>query len=286
MTDARTSLEISRSQLADLIVSRLDDSIVAAATHEFQSSQGCQWFIVDDLLPEQIARSVYGAFPNPKTMRERKTIREHKYVAAQMNKYAPLGEEALFAFHDSRVVEKVALITGMSELHPDQHLYAGGLSLMGKNNFLNPHLDNSHNNQRTEYRVLNLLYYVSPDWSESNGGSLELWPNGLRQLPVTIPSRFNRLVVMTTGPESWHSVNRVKVDAPRCCVSNYYFSPQPVGGEDYFRVTTFRGRPEQPLRDLILRADATLRQAIRAVKPGGLVKTTHVYKRDGNSGSR
>jgi hypothetical protein len=97
---------------------------------------------------------------------------------------------------------------------------------------------------------------------------------------LTLESRFNRLVVMTTGPESWHSVSRVKVDAPRCCVSNYYFSPNPVGGKDYFRVTTFRGRPEQPLRDLVLRADAALRQGIRALKPAGIMQTSHLYKRD------
>jgi Rps23 Pro-64 3,4-dihydroxylase Tpa1-like proline 4-hydroxylase len=197
-----------------------------------------------------------------------------------MNKYAPLGEEALFAFHDQRIIDKVSHITAMTELHADPLLYAGGLSLMGRDNFLNPHLDNSHNNSRSEYRVLNLLYYTSPGWAEQNGGNLELWPDGLKAKPLTIESRFNRLVVMTTGPESWHSVSRVKIDAPRCCVSNYYFSPCPVGGKDYFRVTTFRGRPEQPVRDLVLRADAALRQGIRAIKPAGIVQTSHVYKRD------
>jgi Rps23 Pro-64 3,4-dihydroxylase Tpa1-like proline 4-hydroxylase len=283
MITVRATAEFSRSQLAELIASRLDEATVATASQQFQSGQSCQWFVIDELLPDPVARAIHGAFPDPKTMRERKTIREHKYVAAQMNQYPPLGEEALFAFHDPRVVDKVSKITGMAELHADKNLYAGGLSLMGRGNFLNPHLDNSHNNQRTEYRVLNLLYYVSPDWNESKGGNLELWPDGLKKPPVTLASRFNRLIVMTTGPDSWHSVNQVKVDSPRCCVSNYYFSPQPVGGKDYFRVTTFRGRPEQPLRDLVLRADAALRQAIRAVKPGGLVQTTHLYKREDDS---
>lgn len=280
MTEKRLDAEYSRSQLAELIALRLDDQTVAEAAQQFKSGSGCQWFVIDNLLPEHIAKNIYSAFPDPKSMRERKTIREHKYVAAQMNKYPPLGEEALFSFHDPRIVERVARITGMPNLNPDRHLYAGGLSLMGRDNFLNPHLDNSHNNDRTEYRVLNLLYYVSPNWTESNGGNLELWQNGLNNDPITIASKFNRLVVMTTGPDSWHSVNQVKVDAPRCCVSNYYFSTHPVGGKDYFRVTTFRGRPEQPLRDLVLRADAALRQALRRIKPTGLVKTTHIYKRD------
>ena len=271
---------LSRIEIASMILDRLDDATVAAASAAFHASKGCQWFSIESLLPAEVAHAIYAAFPEPSTMRERKSLREHKYVAAQMNRYNPQGEEALFAFHDPRVVEQVARITSMSQLQADPQLYAGGLSLMGRNNFLNPHVDNSHNNDRSVYRVLNLLYYTSPDWKEANGGNLELWPEGVKGEPITLESRFNRLVVMTTGPESWHSVSRVAVDSPRCCVSNYYFSPEPVGGKPYFRVTTFRGRPEQPLRDLVLRADAALRQGIRKIKPDGIVKTTHVYKRD------
>lgn len=277
-----TPAKHSRTELASMMLRRLDEAETSARA-QFANGCRCQTFVIDDLLPPDVAREIFQAFPDPSTMRERKTMREHKYVAAQMNRYPPLGEEALFAFHDPRVVERVARITGMTELEADPNLYAGGLSLMGRDNFLNPHLDNSHDNSRRVYRVLNLLYYVSPDWREENGGNLELWPQGVKKEPLTITSRFNRLVVMTTGPQSWHSVSRVKVDAPRCCVSNYYFSPQPVGGEDYFRVTTFRGRPEQPLRDVVLRADAALRQAIRVFKPSGIVKTTHIYNRADNS---
>jgi Rps23 Pro-64 3,4-dihydroxylase Tpa1-like proline 4-hydroxylase len=270
----------TRVQLADMILARLDDATVAAAAAQFRSAGEQAWFSIDDLLPDEVARDIYNAFPSPDTMRERKTLREHKYVAAQMNRYPALGEEALFAFHDPRVVERVSQITDMTALHADPYLYAGGLSLMGRGNFLNPHLDNSHNNDRSLYRVLNLLHYVSPEWSQENGGNLELWPAGLKGSPLTIVSRFNRLVVMTTGPGSWHSVSAVKTDRPRCCVSNYYFSRNPVGGQEYFRVTQFRGRPEQPFRDLILRADATLRQAVRLFKPKGIAQTSHIYDRE------
>jgi len=280
--DESVKAKYSRAELAGMMLLRLDEAAEIASA-QFGASRTCQSFVVDDLLPPDVALEIFQAFPSPSTMHKRKTMREHKYVAAQMNHYHPLGEEALFAFHDPRIIERIARITRMTELEADPQLYAGGLSLMGQRNFLNPHLDNSHDNVRRAYRVLNLLYYVSPDWREENGGNLELWPNGVKKEPVTITSRFNRLVVMTTGPESWHSVSQVKVDAPRCCVSNYYFSTQPVGGKDYFRVTTFRGRPEQPLRDLVLRADATLRQAIRAFKPAGVVKTTHIYNRDDKS---
>jgi hypothetical protein len=52
-------------------------------------------------------------------------------------------------------------------------------------------------------------------------------------------------------------------------------SPESAG---YFHVTSFRGRPEQPVRDLVLRADAALRMLVRRVAKGGLVQTKHYYK--------
>lgn len=54
-----------------------------------------------------------------------------------------------------KVVEEIA---GLKEMIPDENLYSGGISLMAEGNFLNPHSDNSHDNDRENCRVLNLLY--------------------------------------------------------------------------------------------------------------------------------
>lgn len=278
MAAPRHDVEYDRQAIAHAIDDRLDDVTSDLARTKFASTHPTQWFVVDDLLPSSMARAIHAAFPPPSQMFERNTLREHKYVAAQMNEYDRQTEEALFAFHDERIVSKIASITGLPELHADPQLYAGGISVMTRRNFLNPHVDNSHNSDRSLYRVLNLLYYVSPDWQSNDGGHLELWPNGVRGEPLTVHSLFNRLVIMTTGPESWHSVCRVERDAARCCVSNYYFSPQPLGGSPYFRVTSFRGRPEQPVRNMLLLIDAKLRGAIRIFQPGGIVRTKHIYK--------
>jgi hypothetical protein len=147
---------------------------------------------------------------------------------------------------------------------------------MVKDSFLNPHLDNSHDGAQKYYRVLNTLYYVTPDWKEENGGSLELWDQGPRGQPRRIASRFNRLVMMETNRRSWHSVTPILVDGARTCVSNYFFREKSLEGSDYFHATSFRGRPEQPARDLLLRADNALRTAILSVVN---VPTRHIYKR-------
>jgi Rps23 Pro-64 3,4-dihydroxylase Tpa1-like proline 4-hydroxylase len=265
--------------MADSLVVRLTEQRAQLA-EQFHTPGRIQSFVLDDLLEPALARRIYEAFPPKETLRLRKTLKEYKYTSAQLNQLDPLLEEATFAFQDPRVVALVGEISGLDHLLPDEHLYAGGISLMARCNFLNPHLDNSHDKDRKHYRVLNLLYYVTPDWRDDYGGHLELWDAGPKGPARTMHSRFNRLVVMATHRTSWHSVSEVRHDGQRCCVSNYFFSPVPLEGHDYYHVTSFRGRPEQPVRDLVLQGDNALRQGVRMVfKQGqGAFDSDHVYK--------
>ena len=248
----------------------------AGLSASFQERRGVRSFVLDDLLPETLALEVYRSFPETGTMLKRHSLRESKYFAAQLDRHQPLIEELVFAFQDPRVVGLLGEICGMSNLLPDPSLYAGGVSAMVKGSFLNPHLDNSHDASQKRYRVLNSLYYVTPDWREEYGGNLELWDEGPKGTPRTIHSRFNRLVVMETNRQSWHSVSRVTAGGRRTCVSNYFFREQPLEGSEYFHATSFRGRPEQRGRDLLLRADTAMRTAILSVVN---VPTKHIYKR-------
>lgn len=270
---------MDRKALATLIYQKLEPLVVDLRAQYARSKEEIGYFVVDDLFPEQVARDIYSAFPSPLSMKLNKSLREYKYIAAQMDRYDRKIEEAIYAFQEPAVVDVIARICDMKDLRPDAHLYAGGISLMGKGNYLNPHIDNSHDKDRKLWRVLNLLYYVTPGWEEEYGGNLELWPKGARKDQVTIFSKFNRLVVMTTHKDSWHSVSPVQSNGYRCCVSNYYFSSNPVRATDTFHITSFRGRPEQRLRDSVLRADAAFRMLIRKMFKGGIVDTGHIYKK-------
>ena len=90
----------------------------------------------------------------------------------------------IYAFQDEKIVNLIGEICNANSLYADESLYAGGISLMAKDNFLHPHLDNSHDAERERWRVFNLLYYVTPDWEVENGGHLELWPNGPKKEPI------------------------------------------------------------------------------------------------------
>jgi Rps23 Pro-64 3,4-dihydroxylase Tpa1-like proline 4-hydroxylase len=269
---------MNRKEYGAIIESRLREEL-PRMREEF-GSYVVQSTYIDNLLPEDEVRKINAAFPDKSTMMLKKSLREHKYVAAQMDRYNPVLEEIIYAFQEPNVAKVVEEVTGIQNMLPDTHLYAGGISLMAQNNFLNPHLDNSHDKNRQLYRVLNLLYYVTPDWTHENGGNLELWDHGPKEPQREITSCFNRLALMATHEKSWHSVSEVTVDRSRCCISNYYFSEKPLEDHEYFHVTSFRGRPEQPVRDVVLQADIALRQGIRKVFKKGIVENPHVYHKD------
>jgi Rps23 Pro-64 3,4-dihydroxylase Tpa1-like proline 4-hydroxylase len=269
---------MNRHDLATLIVDRLA-SDMDGLQGQFTQSGTVPSCYIDDLLPQTICRQLYQAFPPKHDMVLKKSLRENKYVAAQMNKYDPLLEGAIFAFQDQRVVDAVHKISGIPDMFPDSNLYAGGISLMAEGSFLNPHLDNSHDKDRERYRVVNLLYYVTPDWQPEYGGNLELWDDGLGGEQRTIYSKCNRLVLMATNKASWHSVSKVVANRRRCCLSNYYFSTRSPESDQYFHVSSFRGRPNEPVRDKLLQGDAALRMVIRKAFKKGIVENPHVYKR-------
>ena len=271
---------MDRAKYSALIYNKIEENKEKLREQFSGSSNKIGYFFIDDLLPEDVANEIYNAFPKPEEMVLKKSIREDKYVAAQMNLYNPLLEEIIYAFQQEKIVKLVGEICGIKDVLPDENLYAGGISAMGNRQFLNPHLDNSHDKDRQMWRVLNLLYYVTPNWKEEYGGNLELWPNGLKNKQITIFSKFNRLAVMATHGSSLHSVSPVVYNGFRCCVSNYYFSKTPLLETDSFHVTSFRGRPENKLADKILQLDAWARMCIRKIFKKGIVENPHVYKKD------
>ncbi|HUP59015.1 MAG TPA: 2OG-Fe(II) oxygenase [Thermoanaerobaculia bacterium] len=271
-----TAAQISSSAVGQQIAARLREETERLRA-QWNASAPVRHFFLDDLLPHEQAIDIYRRRPHREELMHRRTLREHKWVGVALERYDPSIGAHLLAFQEPEVVAAVAAITGIRALEADPTLYASGISVMEKGDFLNPHLDNSHDGDQTKYRVLNLLFYISPEWKLANGGNLELWTPAL-DVPHAIESRFNRLVVMATDDRSWHSVRNVVVDAPRVCLSNYYFSALAPGDHEYRNVTSFRGRPEERVKRTVLRADSMLLNAIGRVFPFLLRRNPHRRK--------
>lgn len=231
---------------------------------KWQTPQGSKtrYFILDDVLPVQDCHFISQGFPKDYSqVNKLNNFREKKKTLGKVYLASKQVEHAIYAFQDQKVLKLIEAITGFEKLEADPKLYAGGISMMDQGDFLNPHIDNSHNSTRNSYRRLNLLYYVAADWKKANGGNLELWDSKVTS-PLELTSKCNRLIVMETNQSSWHSVNPVKVNQTRQCVSNYYFSKHSPEKHDYYHVTSFLGRPDEHLKRFWGRIDNSLRQFV------------------------
>ncbi len=245
-----------KTQLTDLIVQRLNDAkedVKKEFCREYPIKVA-RHFTLDNLLPTEIAEKIYANFPNPRKMHLLSSAGKIKLKYCHLKDASHLLRDINAAIQDPRVVAVVEEITGIKQLIPDTSRFSGGISTLLKGYYLNPHLDNSHNvENKRQYKALNVLYYVSPNWRQENGGNYELWDDTVEN-HILVPSFFNRLLVMETNRTSWHAVNPVLCDAPRCCIFNYFFSEQSPEGEDYFfSAPSFRARPEQKIRRTIER---------------------------------
>jgi Rps23 Pro-64 3,4-dihydroxylase Tpa1-like proline 4-hydroxylase len=261
-----------REMLVNLILERLSrDADATKASFGADKRVTAAYAVIDDLLPTEIALQINSVFPPNEKMRLLDSFREKKFTSKALDQFDPLIADITFAFQDRRVIDKIAELTGIRDAVGDPHLYAGGISSMTTGHFLNPHIDNSHDGDQRNYRVLNLLYYITPEWRAENGGNLELWDEQVTR-PVEIESRFNRLVLMATGDKTWHSVNKVKASGSRRCISNYYFSPHSPNGYETHHVTYFMARPEQKFLRVVTRLDSDFRTFLRRFKRSGFAK--------------
>ena len=176
---------------------------------------------IDNFLPDDYANKLYKHFPNNLNIwHQQSSLRERKKDFNKIDEINKIFNEYFSSIQSNDAIKIIEKITDIPNLKADNSLYAGGMSKMDLGDFLNPHIDTSHTAQRKKYRRLNLLYYITPNWQKEYGGNFEIWDQKVK-IRKEIVSNFNRLVIMETNNQSWHSVNKVTVNTSRCCLSIY-----------------------------------------------------------------
>jgi Rps23 Pro-64 3,4-dihydroxylase Tpa1-like proline 4-hydroxylase len=258
---------LNSESLSKIIEDRLNNQFNQLSKQFFSQTEETtsKFFILDNLLPENITLDIYNNFPDKNSYHLNNTFREKKFTFKQLDTLEnSLIGDVTSAFQMDNVKESIERITKTINLGNDPSLYASGLSRMDVGHFLNPHIDNSHDANRKRYRKFNLLFYVTPDVKESDGGNFELWNKDVTA-PLKIPAIFNRLIVLETTKDSWHSVDPILSNIHRCCVSNYYFSEDSQESYQYYHVTSFLGRPDEKITRLYSVIDNSLRNAFSKI---------------------
>jgi Rps23 Pro-64 3,4-dihydroxylase Tpa1-like proline 4-hydroxylase len=250
----------------DLLEGRIDEY-----SESFRMAKPHRHLVIDNFLSEDIALKAYQEFPKMEEMDRLKDMRQYKAQDPNIAKFNPVFKDIIFEHIQSkRLINILAKITGIPDLYPDPKLYASGLAQGADGSFLNVHIDNSSHPDEPWYRRLNLLVYLNPNWTEDKGGHFELWSPDMKESVAILP-KFNRMMIFATDRQSWHGHRAVI--APdgdtRKSINIYYFSPQSPEGDskDYYHVTSFRGRDNEPLNKIIYPIDNLVRTVVRKLRP-------------------
>ena len=99
-------------------------------------------------------------------------------------------------------------ITGVPDLEYDPNYFGGGTHENRHGQSLDAHVDFNLHPITRQHRRLNLIVYLTPEWRDEWGGSIQLHrdpylPPSQDEI-ITVTPAFNRAVIFETNEYSWH----------------------------------------------------------------------------------
>jgi hypothetical protein len=206
--------------------------------------------VVDEAVAAEIAAEA-AATPPALLVRE-SSRRVKKDAAPDCHSLGATAERLFGELADSRFLEFLSRLTGVSGLQADPELYNAGVFMTRAGGWQRVHEDfPRHPATGLWNRVAVLLYCC--EWSPEWGGELELWPKDMSRRDKVVQPAPGRLVVFETNRTTRHGVTEVSAAAthPRVVVATRYYSaePPPVRPSNPLR-RSFR-RPTERRRDVL-----------------------------------
>jgi Rps23 Pro-64 3,4-dihydroxylase Tpa1-like proline 4-hydroxylase len=131
---------------------------------------------------------------------------------------------------EPRFLQFLEKLTGIDGLLPDPYLSGGGLHSSGPGGILAAHTDFHIYSELSLYRRLNLIIYFNDDWTESDGGALELTEKGEAAPMVAVLPLFGRAVIFNTDDISVHGFSKPIAEGKRRnSLALYYYTAKEVG---------------------------------------------------------
>ena len=171
---------------------------------DFDAATPFPHVVVENFLPEDLARGVLSEFPKLDEMkRSNDYIFGNKRAMEDVSSRGPASEELHRLFLSDEFAEFVSAVYG-EPLFIDPGFHGGGFHNGGDGSFLDMHVDfNLHPEHEDWLRVLNILVYLNEDWPPEYGGELRI-TDDIGKEPKTIAPVFNRGVIMLTSDRTYH----------------------------------------------------------------------------------
>jgi Rps23 Pro-64 3,4-dihydroxylase Tpa1-like proline 4-hydroxylase len=205
--------------------------------------------VIDDFLPEHVAKAVLEEFPDPSSDEWQRydEPRQRKLATGSTSSLGPITRHVLAELNSAAFLDFLTELTGIRGLVADPYFEGGGLHQILPGGLLKVHVDFSRHARTGLHRRVNALLYLNEDWSDDYQGHLELWDRDMERRAQRIAPLFNRLVVFNTTDHSWHGHPEplaCPAGRSRKSMALYYYSTEPASdrvGADHS--TVFRRRP-------------------------------------------
>jgi Rps23 Pro-64 3,4-dihydroxylase Tpa1-like proline 4-hydroxylase len=219
----------------------------AAALHEqFVHAEPFPHIVMPNFLPLDIARAITAEFPKPDDIEWRlagpgdSRHTGNKYVEklgmSNESNFPPLIRHVMNQFYSGSFMSFVEAVTGYQNIVADPSFYGCGMHSTGRGGRLMVHADASrHPNPKLE-QIINLIYYVTPDWQDAYNGHLELWDKEAKACIKKIKPEYNSAVMFYTGSKSFHGHPiplACPVDIRRNSLACYYYTTDRTLDETY-----------------------------------------------------
>ncbi len=120
---------------------------------------------------------------------------------------------------------------GLSEdilITPDLTYDGGGYVVSPPGSYLGYHADFNFSSKASKYRVINILFYMNPNYTINQGGLLHLLDSKSKTVEKSVLPEQNTILGFFTDDTSFHGVSLNNEDFYRRSFNLYYYSEVPV----------------------------------------------------------
>ena len=195
----------------------------------FQSAHPFRHIVIEDLVPKSSLSALAESFPAADWSGWENVSHEHQYLKQACNDISKIPDPLrtfIYELNSGPFLKWLSKVTGIPQILPDPHLFGGGLHLTGPGGTLTPHTDFHVVKGLPLFRRLNLLFYLNPEWTEENGGMLELWHKNQDRIEKTVLPTLGTCVLFQTDDDSMHGFTVPVAGRNRQSVAIYYYTAE------------------------------------------------------------
>lgn len=198
-------------------------------TEQYAAGEPFPHIVIDDFLPENVARLCLREFAENASAGGREYDREQERFKKEYkpDELSAQVRHLFYTFNSLPFIRVIENISGIKGLIPDPYFRGGGFHEISNGGHLSVHADFNHHVSMNLERRINLLIYLNEDWDDAYGGQLELWANDMSECVKSVVPMFNRAVMFNTTSFSNHG-NPTPVNHPdgktRKSIALYYYT--------------------------------------------------------------